>query len=70
MINGMILILRLLISHSLMAIIPRSPSYRVYISQLIRLARASSFVSDCNSRKKFLSTKLVFGRSLAGPAVV
>ena len=30
--------------------VPRSTSYGVYISQLIRFARASSYVSDFNTR--------------------
>ena len=34
--------------------VPRSTSYRVYISQLIRFARASSFVADFNTRNKLL----------------
>ena len=32
--------------------VPRSTSYGVYISQLIRFARASSFVADFNTRNK------------------
>ena len=35
------------------------PSYGVYISQLIRFARASSHVSDFSSRNKFLTAKLL-----------
>ena len=31
--------------------VPRSSSYRVYISQLIRFARVSSHVTDFNARK-------------------
>ena len=50
MINGMILILIYLISRS---------SYGVYISQLIRFARASSNVSDFNNRNKALTAKLL-----------
>ena len=37
--------------------VPRSTSYGVYISQLIRFARASSYVADfntCNKTRKFL----------------
>ena len=34
--------------------VPRSTSYGVYISQLIRFARASSYVADFNTRKKLL----------------
>ena len=33
--------------------VPQRPSYGVYISQLIRFARASSHVTDFNNRKKF-----------------
>ena len=32
--------------------VPRSTSYRVYISQRIRFARASSYVTDFNTRTK------------------
>ena len=39
--------------------VPRSPSYGVYISQLIRFARASSHVTDFNNRNKFLTAKLL-----------
>ena len=39
--------------------IPRLTSYGVYISQLIRFARASSYVSDFNCRNKALTTKLL-----------
>ena len=38
--------------------VPRSTSYGVYISQLIRFARASSFVADFNTRNKLLTQKL------------
>ena len=54
MINGIILILILLIGD-----VPRRPSYGVYISQLIRFARASSHVSDFNNRNKFITAKLL-----------
>ena len=53
MINGMILILILLISRSLMAMSLNVP-LMVYISQLIRIARASSHVTD-----KLLTAKLL-----------
>ena len=33
--------------------VPRSTSYDVYISQLIRFARVSSHVDDFNTRNKF-----------------
>ena len=36
----------------------RSTCYGVYISQLIRLARASSYVADFNTRNKLLTQKL------------
>ena len=48
MINGMILIFILLICF-LDGDVPRRPSYGVYISQLIRFARASLHVNDSNS---------------------
>ena len=39
--------------------VPRSPSYGVYISQLIRFARASSHVADFNTRNELLTQKLL-----------
>ena len=39
--------------------IPRSTFYGVYISQLIRFARASSYVNDFNTRNKLLTQKLL-----------
>ena len=39
--------------------VPRSTSYGVYISQLIRFARPSSYVTDFNSRNKLLTQKLL-----------
>ena len=39
--------------------VPRSTSYDVYISQLIRFARASSYVADFNTRNKLLTQKLL-----------
>ena len=39
--------------------VPRSTSYGVYISQLIRFARASSYVTEFNTRKKNLTQKLL-----------
>ena len=39
--------------------VPRRPSYGVYISQLIRFARASSHVTDFNNRNKFLTAELI-----------
>ena len=38
--------------------IPRSPSYGVYISQLIRSARVCSNFDDVNDRNLFLTAKL------------
>ena len=37
--------------------VPRSASYGVYISQLIRFARASSCITDFNTRNKLLTQK-------------
>ena len=39
--------------------VPRSTSYGVYISQLIRFARASSYVTDFNTRNKLLTQGLL-----------
>ena len=39
--------------------IPRAASYGVYISQLIRLARVSSHVTDFNTRNTLLTAKLL-----------
>ena len=39
--------------------VPRSASYGVYISQLIRFARVSSHVDDFNTRNKVLTAKLL-----------
>ena len=39
--------------------IPRSPSYGVYISQLICFARVCSNVDDLNNRNLFLTAKLL-----------
>ena len=39
--------------------VPRSTSYGVYISQLIRFVRASSYVADFNTRNKLLTQKLL-----------
>ena len=38
--------------------VPRSPSYGVYISQLISFARACTHVVDFNNGNKFLTSKL------------
>ena len=37
--------------------VPRSTSYGVNISQLIRFARASSYITDFNTRNKLLTQK-------------
>ena len=39
--------------------VPRSTSYCVHISQLIRFARVSSRVDDFNTRNKVLTAKLL-----------
>ena len=39
--------------------VPRSPSYGVYISQLIRFARVCSKIDDFNNRNLFLTAKLL-----------
>ena len=39
--------------------VPPSTSYGVYISQLIRFARASSYVTDFNTQIKLLTQKLL-----------
>ena len=39
--------------------VPRSISYGVYTSQLIRFARTSSYVADFNTRNKLLTQKLL-----------
>ena len=39
--------------------VPRSASYNVYISQLIRFARVSSHVDDFNTRNKGLTAKVL-----------
>ena len=37
--------------------VPRSTPYEVYISQLIRFARASSYITDFNTRNELLTTR-------------
>ena len=59
MINVTTLILKLSISHFSPCDVPRSTSYGVYISQLIRFARASSYVTGLNTRNKLLTQKLL-----------
>ena len=39
--------------------VPRSTSYGIYISKLIRFARASSYLTDFNTRNKLLTQKLL-----------
>ena len=39
--------------------VPRSTSYGIYISQLIRFARVSSHVADFNARNNSLTAKLL-----------
>ena len=39
--------------------VPRSTSYGVYISQLIRFARASSYITDFSTRNKLSTQKLL-----------
>ena len=55
MINVTTLILKLSISHFSDGDVPQSTSYGVYISQLIRFARASSYVTNFNTRQTRLS---------------
>ena len=39
--------------------VPRSPSYGVYIAQIIRFARVCSNVDDFNNRNLFLTATLL-----------
>ena len=59
MINVTTLILKLSIFTFLEGDVPRSTSFGVYISELIRFARASSNVADFNTRNKLLTQKLL-----------
>ena len=59
MMNGMISILKYYIYPFLVGDVPRSPSYGVYISQLIRFARVCSYVDDFNNINLFLTAKLL-----------
>ena len=43
--------------------VPRSTTYGVYISQIIRVARVSSHVDDFNTRNKVLTKHLRQGYS-------
>ena len=42
-------------------VVPRRPSYGVYIFQLIRFARVCSHVDDFNARNKCLTSQTVIG---------
>ena len=55
----MILILNIVNFPFLYGDVPRSPSYGIYISQLIRFARVRSNVDDFNNRNLFLTAKLL-----------
>ena len=59
MINVAILILKIVNFPFKGGDVPRSTSYEVHISQLIRFARASSHVADFNTRNKLLTQKLL-----------
>ena len=59
MINVTTLILKLSKSPFIDGDVPRSTSYGVYISQLIRFARASSYVADFKTHNKLLTQKLL-----------
>ena len=58
MINWMILIFEIVNFSFLDGDVPHSPSYGVYISQLIRFARVCSNVNDFNNRNLFVTAKL------------
>ena len=59
MINPKILILRLFLFPYLDGDVPRRTSYGIYKSQLIRFARASSPITDFDTRNKLLTAKLL-----------
>ena len=59
MINVTTLVLKLSISHFSVGDVPHSTSYGVYISELIRFARASSHVADINTPNQLLTKKLL-----------
>ena len=59
MINVAILIFVIVIFPFLCGDDPRSPSYAVYILQLIRFARVCFNVNDFNDRNTFLTSKLL-----------
>ena len=54
-----LLILLCIASKPFTCSVPRSPSYGVYISQLMRFARVCSNVDDLNNRNLFLNAKLL-----------
>ena len=55
MINVTTLILKIVNFSFLDGDVPRSTSYGVYISQLIRFAKASSYVADFNNCNELLT---------------
>ena len=59
MTNADDLILTLLISRFLDGDVPRSPSYGVFIFQLIRFTRVSSQLGNFNARNKTLTAKVL-----------
>ena len=59
MINRMILNFEIVNLPFLDGDVPRSPSYGVYISELILFSRVCSNVDDFNSRNLFLTAKLL-----------
>ena len=59
LINVTTLILKIVNFQFLDGDVPRSLSYGVYISQLIRFARASSIVAAFNTHNKLLTQKLL-----------
>ena len=59
MINVTTLVLKVSIVTILDGDVPRSTSYGVYISQLIRFAKTSGYVADVNTRNKLLTQKLL-----------
>ena len=59
LINGMSLIFDIVNFPFLGGDVPRSTSYGVYISQLIRFARMPSHVDDFNTRNKVLTAKIL-----------
>ena len=62
MINDMLFIFDIVNFPYLDGDVPRSTSYGVYISQLMRFARMSSHVDDLNTGNKVLTAKLLSQR--------